>query len=64
MATKVFFLIYGLKLKKKEIRDILSGDYKLGSKKELIKKFIEENLPYISNYNNLNEELFRKRKIL
>jgi len=45
-----------LELKKKEIRDILSGDAKLRSKKELIEKFIEENLPHISDGNNVNEE--------
>ncbi|CAM3263090.1 type I site-specific deoxyribonuclease HsdR family protein [Elizabethkingia anophelis] len=42
--------------KKKEIRDILTGDAKLRSKKELIEKFIEENLPHISDGNNVNEE--------
>ena len=35
--------------KKKEIHDILSGDPKLRSKKELIEKFIEENLPLVSD---------------
>lgn len=45
-----------LEQKKKEIRDILSGDAKLRSKKELIEKFIEENLPYISDGDNVNEE--------
>lgn len=45
-----------LEKKKKEIRDILSGDAKLRSKKELIEKFIEENLPHISDGDNVNEE--------
>lgn len=45
-----------LEKKKKEIRDILSGDAKLRSKKELIEKFIEENLPHISDADNVNEE--------
>lgn len=38
-----------LEQKKKEIHDILSGDPKLRSKKELIEKFIEENLPLVSD---------------
>ncbi|WP_419870389.1 type I restriction endonuclease subunit R [Chryseobacterium sp. CT-SW4] len=45
-----------LEQKKKEIRDILSGDAKLRSKKELIEKFIEENLPNISDGDDVNEE--------
>lgn len=45
-----------LEKKKKEIRDILSGDAKLRSKKELIEKFIEENLPHISDGDNVNDE--------
>lgn len=45
-----------LEKKKKEIRDILSGDAKLRSKRELIEKFIEENLPHISDGDNVNEE--------
>lgn len=44
-----------LEQKKKEIRDILSGDAKLRSKKELIEKFIEENLPLIANGDAVNE---------
>ncbi|XJR87530.1 type I deoxyribonuclease HsdR [Elizabethkingia anophelis] len=35
---------------------MLSGDAKLRSKKELIEKFIEENLPHISDGDNVNEE--------
>lgn len=38
-----------LEQKKKEIHDILAGDPKLRSKKELIEKFIEENLPLVSD---------------
>jgi len=49
-----------LELKKKEIRDILSGYAKLRSKKELIEKFIEENLPHISDGNNVSEEFLNK----
>lgn len=44
-----------LEQKKKEIRDILSGDAKLRSKKELIERFIEENLPLIPNAESVNE---------
>lgn len=41
--------------KKKEIFDILAGDAKLRSKRELIEKFIEENLPQISEGEEVNE---------
>lgn len=44
-----------LEQKKKEIRDILSSDAKLRSKRELIEKFIEENLPFISDGDTVNE---------
>lgn len=46
-----------LEQKKKEIREILSGDAKLRSKKELIEKFIEENLPLITD-GDLVQEAF------
>lgn len=45
-----------LEQKKKEIRDILSGDVQLRSKKELIEKFIEENLPNIQKSESVKEE--------
>jgi len=55
-----------LEQKKKEIYDILSGDAKLRSKRELIEKFIEENIPLISNGETVNkafEEFWNKEKI-
>lgn len=45
-----------LEQKKKEIKDILSGDAKLRSKRELIEQFIEENLPHIEDSDAVNEE--------
>src|SRR5690606_33030149 len=44
-----------LEQKKKEIREILSGDAKLRSKKELIEKFIEESLPLITDADLVQE---------
>src|SRR5690606_37203226 len=55
-----------LEQKKKEIRDILAGDAKLRSKKELIEKFIEENLPKISDGDAVSvafEEFWNQEKI-
>ncbi|MCE3296026.1 MAG: deoxyribonuclease HsdR [Crocinitomicaceae bacterium] len=45
---------------KKKIADILTGDTRLRSKKELIEKFIRENLPAIEDSDNIPEafELF------
>ncbi len=45
---------------RKVISDIMSSDTQLRSKKELIEKFIEQNLPSISNSDNIEEafELF------
>lgn len=45
--------------RKKEVVDLLSGEASLRSKKELIEKFIEENLPYIKETENLQEEFER-----
>ena len=42
--------------KKKEILDLLSGEAQLRSKRELIEKFIQENLPVIDDANNVIEE--------
>ncbi|MBN7816798.1 type I restriction endonuclease subunit R [Algoriphagus pacificus] len=42
--------------KKKEIVDLLSGETSLRSKRELIEKFINENLPHISDTQNLEDE--------
>ena len=44
---------------KKAIIDMLSGDIELRSKRELIEKFIEENLPYINDVDNIQDEFER-----
>jgi len=44
---------------KKAIMDLLAGDIELRSKRELIEKFIEENMPHIDNADNI--QLFRNR---
>ena len=41
---------------KKAIIDLLGGDVKLRSKRELIEKFIEENLPNISDADTITDE--------
>ena len=41
---------------KKAIVDMMAGDTQLRSKRELIEKFIEENLPHISDSDNIPEE--------
>ncbi|WP_158837543.1 type I restriction endonuclease subunit R [Polaribacter sp. L3A8] len=41
---------------KKAIIDLLGGDVKLRSKKELIEKFIEENLPHINDVDAITDE--------
>lgn len=41
--------------KQKEIADIIAGNVQLRSKKELIEKFIEENLPHISDADLIKE---------
>ncbi|PWG04399.1 type I restriction endonuclease subunit R [Polaribacter aquimarinus] len=41
---------------KKAIIDLLGGDVKLRSKRELIEKFIEENLPNISDADSITDE--------
>jgi type I restriction enzyme R subunit len=41
---------------KKAIIDLLGGDIKLRSKRELIEKFIEENLPHILDEDSIEEE--------
>ncbi len=40
---------------RKAISDILSGDTQLRSKKELIERFIEENLPMVGNADQIEE---------
>lgn len=42
--------------KKKEIVDILSGEANLRSKRELIEKFIQDNLPHIEDSGNIPQE--------
>jgi type I restriction enzyme R subunit len=42
--------------KKKAIIDLLGGDVLLRSKRELIEKFIEENLPHIADADKIEEE--------
>ena len=42
--------------KKKEIVDILSGEANLRSKRELIEKFIQENLPHIEDTDTIPQE--------
>ena len=41
---------------KKAIMDLLGGDIELRSKRELIEKFILENLPVIDNVDNIQDE--------
>lgn len=52
---------------KKAIMDMLSGDIQLRSKRELIEKFIEENLPKIDNPDTIEDEFqnyWHEEKIL
>jgi type I restriction enzyme R subunit len=52
---------------KKAIMDLLGGDIELRSKRELIEKFIEENLPFISNADNIPDEFekyWQEQKVL
>lgn len=44
------------KAQRKAIIDLLGGDIKLRSKRELIQKFIDENLPHIKDEDNINDE--------
>ena len=41
---------------KKAILDLLAGEVELRSKRELIEKFIEENLPHIDDVDNIPDE--------
>lgn len=41
---------------KKSIMELLGGEQKLRSKRELIEKFIKENLPYIDDADNIQDE--------
>lgn len=52
---------------KKAIMDLMSGDIMLRSKRELIEKFIEENLPHIPDSENIEDEFekyWQEEKIL
>ncbi|WP_027078652.1 type I restriction endonuclease subunit R [Maribacter antarcticus] len=44
------------KAQKKAIMDLLGGDIQLRSKRELIEKFIDENLPHITDMDAIEEE--------
>jgi len=44
---------------KKTIMDLLAGDIELRSKRELIEKFIEENLPFIKDIDAIEDEFER-----
>tara|TARA_R110002051_G_scaffold181460_1_gene250946 strand:+ start:13648 stop:16521 length:2874 start_codon:yes stop_codon:yes gene_type:complete len=44
---------------KKAIMDLLAGDIELRSKRELIEKFIEENLPFIKDVDAIEDEFER-----
>ncbi|WP_194768106.1 type I restriction endonuclease subunit R [Tamlana sp. I1] len=57
----------GAAAKKKAILDLLGGDIKLRSKRELVEKFIEENLPHISDSNTVGEAFnnyWKEQKVL
>ena len=57
----------GAEAKKKAIIDLLGGDEMLRSKRELIEKFIEENLPNITNADKIEEEFdnyWQEQKVL
>lgn len=52
---------------KKAIMDMLSGEVELRSKRELIEKFIQENLPRISDADNIQDEFekfWQEEKVL
>jgi len=52
---------------KKAIIDLIGGDVQLRSKRELIEKFIEENLPHIDDADNIQDEFekyWQEQKVL
>ncbi len=56
-----------IKQQKKAILDLLAGEVELRSKRELIEKFIEENLPYIDNVDAISDEFekyWNEQKVL
>ncbi len=55
------------KAQRKAIMDLLGGDIQLRSKRELIQKFIDENLPHIKDGDNINDEFekfWQEQKVL
>ena len=53
--------------KRKAIIDLLGGDIQLRSKRELIQKFIDENIPHIKNGDNIEDEFekfWQEQKVL
>jgi len=44
------------KAQRKAIIDLLGGDIKLRSKRELIQKFIDENMPFLKDGDNIDDE--------
>jgi type I restriction enzyme R subunit len=53
--------------KRKAIIDILGGDIQLRSKRELIQKFIDENMPFIKDGDNIDDEFekfWKDQKVL
>ncbi|KVV16423.1 type I restriction endonuclease subunit R [Flavobacterium sp. TAB 87] len=55
------------KAQRKAIIDLLGGDIKLRSKRELIQKFIDENMPHIKNGDDIEEEFekfWQEQKVL
>lgn len=53
--------------RKKAIMDLIGGDVQLRSKRELIEKFIEENLPFITDLDRLQddfEKYWEEQKVL
>jgi len=55
------------KAQKKAIIDLLGGDIKYRSKRELIEKFIEENLPFIQDVDSIDDEFeqfWKDQKVL
>lgn len=56
-----------IKKQKKAILDLLAGEVELRSKRELIEKFIEENLPHIDDIDTIPEEFekyWNEQKVL
>jgi len=54
-------------VQRKAIIDLLGGDIQLRSKRELIQKFIDENMPHINDSDNIEEEFekfWQEQKIL